>query len=1214
MKRLPTWLQAPVRLAGAVAATLALLLLLGLVWALMTTNGLRTIVGAADQLAGDTFSVERVDGRLFGTMHLENIRSESPAASVAIDNLTFGWTPGWLPALRLHIRTVQVEGITIALHDAPAEEAPPPTESGAFDISLPLSVVVADLGLRDLRITRNGEALPGLDALHLRGWAEGRRVAIEELRVEQPEFGSYRLQARLGLPVGGIRIEELQLEGAGTLRASGAIPLDGSPALDLALDWEDLHWPAGASGDARLATSPRGRLRIAGALDAPEVDGEIRLAPDATIRLDGAWRGTEGFTADIAWKGLVDPMQPQAPLWRSPEGRLRASGLPDDWQAEVTAEAQLRLAGAEGEAGTEGALTEQLDARLNLRANGGLEQARLETLALETLDGRLAASGDVHWAPALKAALDLELNGLDPGRLLADFPGRLNGAGQLQLTMPGDQPDARFQVALQDSSLRDYPLSMQLEGRFRDSTLALQRFRLRSGGSTLTASGRATPPFDLRAELNSPDLAELVPDVAGRADLGARVRGDMATLQVMLDGRLRELEAAGQRIAAIDIDADTALDGATRARVRLRGLQPAGAAEPLLEELRLALDGRIDDHRLQLDATLPQGSSAMTLNGAADIAALQWQGRLETLSLQPTHADIPPLRLREAAPLRLSAEQAALEDFCLDSDNGSAVCLSGEWRDPVLRASYRVERFDFAVLQALLPPGMELDGSATGEGEFALRGSSFEALDAGLDIAEGALRIPQRPELRFGPGRLSADAASGDTLRGELQLAVAGGELTGGLRVATTDAQRLDGNLRLDLPELNFLPLFTTEVREAAGRLRAEADIGGTVTAPEFSARMQLDDGRLQLYTPGLDLRDIRARLDTRDGRQVNLQASARSDEGSLEISGNAALDTDPIRAQLRVQGSDFQAANLPEVQAWISPDLEITVAETIDVTGSIVVPRAVIEPEKFSGGDSGQAPHPDQVIVQENGEVATRGLPINARVTVSLGDEVSLEGYGLETRLGGSITVIEEPNRVTRARGALTLEEGRYDAYGQRLDIRRGRIVFAGGPVTEPGLDLEAVRTPRENILVGIRVRGSIEQPEFQLFSEPAMPQTAQLSWLVLGRAPPDSGSSEGEGDAMAAAALALGLSGGDWIAQRLGSSLGVDEISVGTEDGQSGQEAQLTVGKYIGTRLYVAYGISLFQPGHVFRMRYDIGRGFAIQTETGVESGGDLLYTHER
>ncbi|MGH8456768.1 MAG: translocation/assembly module TamB domain-containing protein, partial [Stenotrophobium sp.] len=87
-------------------------------------------------------------------------------------------------------------------------------------------------------------------------------------------------------------------------------------------------------------------------------------------------------------------------------------------------------------------------------------------------------------------------------------------------------------------------------------------------------------------------------------------------------------------------------------------------------------------------------------------------------------------------------------------------------------------------------------------------------------------------------------------------------------------------------------------------------------------------------------------------------------------------------------------------------------------------------------------------------------------------------------------------------------------------------------------------------------------------------------------------------------------------------GSSVAADATSIrGSQASQNlganaytTQAAQLTLGKYLTPKLFVSYGVSLFQPGQTFRMLYDIGHGFKLQTESGVASGGDLLYSIER
>ena len=206
-----------------------------------------------------------------------------------------------------------------------------------------------------------------------------------------------------------------------------------------------------------------------------------------------------------------------------------------------------------------------------------------------------------------------------------------------------------------------------------------------------------------------------------------------------------------------------------------------------------------------------------------------------------------------------------------------------------------------------------------------------------------------------------------------------------------------------------------------------------------------------------------------------------------------------------------------------------------------------------------------------------------------------------------------DEPARGTSGRGEIRLVGGRYKAYGQNLQIETGRLLFNGGSLAQPGVDLRAVRKPSEDVTVGVKVRGLLEAPLFEIFSEPPMPQQEQLAWLLLGR-PLGGGADGSERSMIANAALSLGLGRGNALAQGARSKLGLDSISLSAEDGQSSDQAMLTVGKYLSPKLYVSYGVGLFQPGQVLRMLYDLGRGFKLSTESGVATGGDLLYTFER
>lgn len=105
--------------------------------------------------------------------------------------------------------------------------------------------------------------------------------------------------------------------------------------------------------------------------------------------------------------------------------------------------------------------------------------------------------------------------------------------------------------------------------------------------------------------------------------------------------------------------------------------------------------------------------------------------------------------------------------------------------------------------------------------------------------------------------------------------------------------------------------------------------------------------------------------------------------------------------------------------------------------------------------------------------------------------------------------------------------KDTQYDAYGQRLVIRRGRLIFAGN-LTQPGLDVEAVREI-DGKVVGVRVEGRANAPEAVLFSDSAMSLEEIISYLVLGCPLDTSGKPEsGQTLSAVAAAIKIGATGG--------------------------------------------------------------------------------------
>src|SRR3546814_19076968 len=87
----------------------------------------------------------------------------------------------------------------------------------------------------------------------------------------------------------------------------------------------------------------------------------------------------------------------------------------------------------------------------------------------------------------------------------------------------------------------------------------------------------------------------------------------------------------------------------------------------------------------------------------------------------------------------------------------------------------------------------------------------------------------------------------------------------------------------------------------------------------------------------------------------------------------------------------------------------------------------------------------------------------------------------------------------------------GRYEAYGQKLRIERGHLVWSNDPVSDPILDIRAVRKiEARGITAGIDVTGRASAPPAEAWTDPATNRSDALSSPALGRPPSKLSSAE--------------------------------------------------------------------------------------------------------
>jgi translocation and assembly module TamB len=458
----------------------------------------------------------------------------------------------------------------------------------------------------------------------------------------------------------------------------------------------------------------------------------------------------------------------------------------------------------------------------------------------------------------------------------------------------------------------------------------------------------------------------------------------------------------------------------------------------------------------------------------------------------------------------------------------------------------------------------------------------------------------------FGTGLLTAESTAGG-VEGALQLAAGErGTVTGTLQATHVagdfGAMPLRATLKADSTALGLLHLYVPEIDRAAGDLSLDLVIGGTLGEPLVNGVARLARGELDFYQINLALRDLTAEARLIDNGFV-LRSSGRAGEG--RIAADAELvwrDREPY-GELTVKGDDLLVADVPEARITASPDLRFRVAgRDLSATGVVRIPYARLIPADLTGA---VLPSADEVLVGAEPIDPESSFRVSSNIRLVLGDKVTLDSFGLSGRLAGTLNVITQPDGNSRGSGELGVAEGKYAALGRRLDIERGRLVFTGGALNDPGVDIRATKE-FPDVKAGVNVRGTLRAPRMTFFAEPSLPQSQIVSLLLAGGT-----FDSAQGDAASAGRSALIAQGGAILAQQLGQRIGIEDVGI---EQNLANEASLVLGKYLSPRLYVSYGISLAEAINTFKMRYTINDRWTIKTEAGKEVSADIVYTVEK
>lgn len=1009
------------------------------------------------------------------------------------------------------------------------------------------------IAVRDVEVVTAGS--PGRFAVDLAGDALGLPGEPDaRLHVELTGTGSTRA---LDVETLTLRHPDLDAEVRGRFelpaRLSGTVDLQrlGLEALLPALGAP--HTVAGSAGFDLSAE----RVVVSG--------GEFRLvdAP-TTLSMSGEIDlASRTVTSELEWRQLNWPLLAADARLESPVGKAALSGTLDDWQADVT---------------TVLAAADVAEGRFRVRGEGTARTAVIDIVEGDVFGGLLDGTATLDWSDTLAWQAEANIRGLRTAILAPAYPGILTT--RLAAASVDSPSGMRLEILDLRGTILDEPISGGGRLAVSADTFSATGLRLAHGSTELAADGSLYAEAGMDFSLTVPDLARYGAAFAGDIELAGNVAWSGVPPRLELDGKSRFLRVGDVHVEDVAIETRETAAGGVVVESRAADV---GLGQRRLEAVRMQAMLERESQSLSLDFEALGSHAAFAMTGAfADApGGWPWTGEIRALSLAIRSGEGGGLDA--PVPVQISPDAVVIEDLCLSGNQRGRLCASldaGSGRG--LTTAAEATEVPIDVLNAFLQTGFEFEQLVSGSVAWHQPPGAEADGRAALRFSRGKLTSARFPglDLETGDGFLDFEVAAGQLLSGRLALPLGPkgfleGEFSVGDVVRGSESP-IEGSLRARTGDVDVLAVMLPDTEDASGNLEVDVAIGGTVREPAVVGIAVLQNAAATYFPLGLRLSDVNLRADFDENRHIDLEGSFRAGEGRGEILTTTRNSNGQAPGvHVRIRGSQLAVIDLPDVSAVADTDLRVDYrGRRLDINGSLDVPRARVRPVDLAAERVDESE--DVVIVsgslpdaEDTGEKPA-AVEVYGELALGMGDDVMVVLDRARASIAGRAEFEWSGDPVPIGRGRYAIN-GTVQAFGQVLDISEGAVRFPAVPVTDPLLDIRATREIFGNSQVrraGVLVQGPLSRPTIEAYTYPMTTEERALTLLVTGN---------------------------DFDAEQ-----GVGAIDFGT---------------YIAPRLFLSYGVGVFDRENIISARYDLKGGFGIRATSGENASGiDLTYRLER
>ncbi len=1158
---------------------IVLLLSLLLLFMATTQPGLRLTIAVTKWFIPGKLTIEQVDGRAIHGIKLSGLTYQQPQQQIKIDHLQL--QGNLLTLLRHHLT---LKKLTINHIDyyrrktSSTTDKLSKTEESQKNSSSPFTVTIQQANIAQLRII-NGDHITVISQINSQMKLTQQQLQLQQLQLHQQNY---------------------------TLTAKGTVALTAPFNSDLSLT---------IAGHLNSGQAINGQLTLQGDSQQMTLDG---LMKEPFI---SHWHGrandwlTDNANFDLTgqWQQLVWIIKRESSI-ASKQGKFHLHGNRQHYN--LTFDSNIS-----------GSRLPQ--SRWHVVANGNLQQLDFTTITINTLKGQLSASGQLQWLPTWQWQFHCQGSNLNPGIKWPQWRSLLN----FDTTVSGKYQQRLQQLHWQMKSLHgkwlQQPLNGQWKMNYSPNHLTINQAKLTVGQNRLTLNGELNQQWQLNWKVHIPNLKTLYPTAAGTIESSGQMSGSRTHPRLQTDTTINNLYFRHLTLKSLTAKTDLLWQPQGDINLALQ-IQQLRTLKQTIRQLDLTTTGKLNQQQWQMkiDSRLLQATAQA--QGAFDLTQQQWQGQLTTLKMRG--AAKANWQLTKPLAITLGRQQLSLSSFCLKSDRQGQLCGQINWQTKkASRAHLKATQINLKMLDPLLPSDFRLNAPLSGE--LTINRSAQEPSAHGkitISVPQLVLARPlsptSPPALELQNLQLTAQLAKHNL---QWHLTTAGNnKLTANMALPNYDLlaefhgnQKLTGDITLHLTDLQSLPLFIPALQQSRGQIDGNLKISGTVNQPQLLGQVKLTQGSATIPNLGMSVKAVQLNSTWQRDQKIVTTGSLQSGEGSLQINATSHW-LPPFDSEIKLIAKQLQIMNSNEYKASATGPLTITYTQPqLTIKGHLTIPKAILTPKTFSGVET----LPDNITyVSEEKQ--------NSQLTLDLGldlKHILLEYRGLSAQLEGALTLNKTPQTLLTAVGQLKTTEGSYQAYGQELTIDRGNLFFSGGAITNPGINIRAVRyiqalsnfrnynsdMPR---LVGIQLIGTLKNPSVKLFAEPGtFSQANILSYLILGKSTSSATTAQGRELLVAASSLGLAQTG---LGQSLEKTFGLSEL--GFESGQVFDQSQkslqdntsFVVGKKISPRLTVKYSVGLILPVNIFEVIYQLSKHWHIQTDSSsIDRGADIIYTIE-